>query len=356
MDCIYIPFIVKEIADLRFLSLCWRSFVPVRPEDIPKTTLILSVDQQLSDGLKNEIVPWFENLGFADIRLFEARIPDDEAIYVRGMDKSRIGPKYGLKSGPNLHFFFNQRQVSGKFRYALHYEVDMVPTCKFWFSEMRAALPTKFLISGPIYRGPSTLGYRGMLHVNGNAFYGASHDLHHAWVDMLDTYIADCVSSGDVGITFDVATSRILMEYMNSAASALYEKGSLGITDEDQLRSLAAAIHYNNEILNAAGKHENETHYPLSFEDHISRYCPGARLVHGRRFRFMALPAVLNNSGSLTADEKQFLWAYVRDEISKPGVEAFRNAILLNNRELLTSLRDSYLSSLLGGTTEGFNH
>lgn len=347
MDCIYIPFVRAEVSDLRFLSFCWRALPPFDLDDGYKTRLILSFDQKLSSTLKNEIVPWFDDLGFEGVEIAEAEIPDDEAIYVRGMDKSRIGPKYGLKSGPNKHFFFNQRLVSNKYRYAFHHEVDMVPTCNYWFSALRAGLPQDFLISGPIYRGPSTLGYRGLMHVNGNAFYGSSHDRHAEWVEMLDSFIAKSVAEGDVGITFDISTSRILMDYMNSAASSHYEQEKYGMAVEDQVRSLAAAIHYNNGILNAAGQVENEIHYPLSFKNHISRYCPKARLVHGRRFRFMALSAVLKKSDSLTMDEKDFLQVYIRDEIDKSGAEIFLNSILLNNPELLAALRDSYLSSLV---------
>jgi hypothetical protein len=349
MDCIYIPFIKKEIADLRFLSICWRVFPPIGIDDDVKTRLVLTIDQQLNKELWSEIVLWFDDLGFDDIEVAEAGIPDNEAIYVRGMDKSRIGLKYGLKSGPNQHFLFNQRLVSNRYRYAFHHEVDMVPTCKYWFSALRAGLPSKFLISGPIYRGPSTLGYRGLLHVNGNAFYGSSHERHADWVDILDSHIADSVSEGDVGITFDVATSRILMEYMNSSAPTHYQQKRHGMVDEDQVRSLASAIHYNNEILNAAGQVENETHYPLSFENHISRYCKGAKLVHGRRFRFFALSEVLNNLDLMTLDEKEFLLAYMRDEIGKTGVEAFRSSILANNRALQEIFRDSYLNSLVWG-------
>ena len=187
------------------------------------------------------------------------------------------------------------------------------------------------------------------MHVSGNAFYGSSHERHAEWVDMLDSFIVNSVSEGDVGITFDVSTSRILMEYMNSAAPAHYEQERHGMVVEDQVRYLAAAIHYNTEILNAAGQTENEIHYPLSFENHISKYCPGAKLVHGRRFRFMALSAVLKNLDSMTFDEKEFLLGYIRDEIGQSGVEAFRSSILANNRELLVTFRDSYLSSLVWG-------
>lgn len=350
MKAVYIPLIASEVDDLQFLSYCWRvkrPFLEHRTENTP-WDLLISFDKKhrnIDEALCTEL---FKGLGFRKVTVICADLDDKEAIYIRSVAewKNKPIPKFGLKSGPNLHFLFNQKtSIDLGYQQVFQCETDVIPVKSGWLDILASSIDESDLISGAIYRGPSHFGQgRLMFHINGNAIYVLSNPGYSHWLEFIETSILFKIRNGKNGVAFDTAPFDVLHEIASMGKqNDLASFEAFGFTSQDAVRKAIQAIDYNRNIHNFSGWVETSPSYILDFEAILSEYGDNPVLVHSSAFRYFALTYLLTAKFSL--EEKKWLATYIQRRLFPLDQrKVLQRRVLSNNDALRDCLADSYIS------------
>lgn len=344
MECIYIPLIEKELPHLEFLSYSWRLFPPFSKKHGNHVDLIISFDIPPSSDTVDHCRALFSAFGFSQVKVISADLTAAEAVYHRGPVESGLSPKYGYKSGPNLHWLYNQRYTQGKYSWVLQNEVDMFPLGANWYDQCRSGLSDAWVMSGAIYRGPTRLGPRLWHHINGNAFYQPAHPLHAVWVDLTERSLLYFISQGDRHVAFDVAVFQLISLFFGANSLGVYAEFGSSLPDEDALRALISTINYNDRIWNFSGAVEMRLDYQVHFDQERSRYGTNALLVHSSCFRYWILQELLKNEIIFSTNEKMILIRYLEEFLFSRSCrsDAVRNFVQ-PNKELRWALSRSFV-------------
>lgn len=316
--------------------------------------LVISFDKKIGEADTGDVVGLFEPFGFRKIVLVDAGLSEAESIYIK-VDQGTLNiPELGRKSGPNLHWIFNQRYLAKNYTWALQYEVDVFPLEKYWYETLVERLNHDWLLSGPIYRGPTRLGGKIFNHVNGNSFYNCSNDRHSLWVDFVRQSILTLIAEGDSGPAFDVAPFVMLNRFYGERNLHLYKQlDSELLSSEDDLRLLLSAINYNNSIWNFSGVVELRNDYVVDF-DHIRKaYSGSARLVHSSLYRYWMLGEIARGEYDFSKNEKLFVLEYCKKRLFPSDARSVVvKKILSRNLSLRLFLKRSFLSGLVTFTEQ----
>jgi hypothetical protein len=357
LDCIYIPMIEREIDDLRFVALGWRIFPPLRG-DGRKVDLLISFDRVDDLEAYRWVVDLFDGLGFSSVNILSAELSEKDAIYIRdGSSCDEKLPAMGCKSGPNMHWMWNQEYIDGRYGWSLQYEVDVIPVSDGWFDEIRRGLNENWLISGAIYRGPTRLGPRVINHVNGNAFYNSGHHLHKDWVEYTRRCIEILIEDGDSSPAFDVAPYAILGRFYSDGAVRFFDrlKGTF-CCNEDMVRAILMSIGYSERIWNFAGSVEGRDEYILDFDKEKEVYGSRACLVHSQMYRYWLLGEILKNSDIISLEDKKFVCEYAAKKLFRRDRrrEIYRKYIE-GNDYIEKVLVDSFISPIIWRSSAPLN-
>lgn len=298
MRAIYIPLIERELDDLFFLSLAWRVFAPFEKNASIDYDLVISFDRDVSESVSESCLKLFSEFGFKNVLLLSARLEDNEAVYIRSSIEAvdTPVPKYGFKSGPNKHFLFNLRKMKSLgYEAVLQCETDMFPLKSNWVEDIFNSVDTSKVVSGPIYRGPTTLGGNIAQHVNGNSIYNVSHPKFDIWIDFLECCIIYLISHRNVtGTAFDTSFFEVLSLYIKEGWSKTIGKIQCRfVRCEDDFRSLLELYHYNNKILNFSGGIEASDDYVFDLDVVLNGFGSVPYLIHSPHARYFIAAKIL---------------------------------------------------------------
>lgn len=313
MYSIYIPLIKREVQDLEFLMSTWKLNPPIKNANSNNVDLYISFDQEPGEELRNKCSKMFLGFNFRKVEVISANLCEKEAIYIRhgcNYDVDQL-PKFGCKSGPNMHFFFNQKFMHQKGYIAtLQCETDMFPLEPYWVDKIFNNVSLKKVISGPIYRGPTRLGGRILRHVNGNSVYITSNKYFPAWLDIVEKSTLYLINKKKVySCAFDTALFELIHAYeQDNKISILSDLNSKFIETEDDLRLIISLIDYSDLILNFSGGSESSEKYPINIESIINKYSENCILIHSPHARYYFAAKILADK-SLNASK--FIKEYV---------------------------------------------
>lgn len=356
MKAVYIPLIERELVDLEFLALAWRLCPPFLSNVKNDCDLIISFDAEVSEVcrsyVRDVLLPKFRSCGFDQVKIISANLSPEEAIYIRGSDDyDGEVPRLGLKSGPNLHFLFNQNYVKQcGYDLAFQCEADVVPLCSGWLEKIFSEAGD-FLICGPVYRGPSRLGGRVLRHINGNALYNLSHILYEDYLRLLGRSLEYLIEKGLISTAFDTALFEFFHYVEVENKSTIYSDFSdVGLTSEDVVRQYVSKISYSSCILNFTGGVESKPGYAVDFHSVLADYGSGAVAVHSPHFRYYMLGKLVK-SRVLDFKDKRFLVYYAKCRLFPRHSKAdIYRKYVVPNEALKDALTKGFVSPLIWGS------
>lgn len=352
MDCIYIPLIERELIDLRFLSLTWRLFPPLRHRTAQTVDLIISFDKAVTPDIVRECKSLFTKFGFHQVRVISANLTDDEAIYTK-QDQNHKGPvpELGLKNGPNKHWIFNQTFCSRNYNISLQSEVDLLPLKQFWFEDLTNNFNPDWLLSGALYQGPSQLDPKIANHINGNALYNTAHKNHQRWVALTQQCIKSLIASGDLSPAFDIAVHLFVNQkpkddnHMSEGANGIDQ-----LPFHDFVRDIFTSMHHTPLIGNFAGTKEAHDQHVIDFDHLIKTNFSKSILIHSQHFKFYLLGLLLERQQELSLADNKFIICYLRKLIPREKRDIYFKKYIASNQAIQQALNNSYIAPYFWGT------
>ena len=264
LSAIIMPFHRRQLKKLLFNFETWKTFVPSR-KDYPSPELIIFASgKDLQDGLKEEILNYFQKQEnehlkefFSSISVQFANLIANKNSYYRGTRKMLeivLGSGKGDgKAGESLKFP-SSRVISHVF----YMEPDCVPIRNYWMDAIHSEITNgaqTFWMKGSKYHGNPQLLKDGSdalrAHLNGNSIYNIGSDEFRSFY--FNKVVPQFIGQSS---PYDLKIFEVLL--MNEAA----------LQKEHGHKFIEA-----NFIKNTAGKHQNWPKYlnqnPATFLHHL---------------------------------------------------------------------------------------